>query len=115
MSELAGAPAGPNEELSMAASPLTLHAKDRARSRMIPESAVDAALSYGSHSYARGADQYIIGWRDVEFWAKRGVDLERFRGVKVICRSDGRVLTTYRKRRPGRVGRQRSAARRRCA
>ena len=86
---------------------LTHHATQRCHTRGIPETAVDAAIDYGSHFYARGADHYIIGWREVEYWAKFEIDLSRFRGVEVVCASSGQVLTTYRKRRGGRLGHQR--------
>ena len=94
---------------------LTLHARHCCQTRGIPENAVDAAIDFGHHFYARGADHYIIGWREVRFWAQQGVDLEPFHGVEVVCASGGQVLTTYRKRRPGRIGRQRARQGRRAA
>jgi len=85
---------------------LTLHATQRCQTRGIPKTAVEAAIDYGRHFYARGADHYIIGWREVRYWAEFGIDLSRFRGVQVVCASGGEVLTTYRKRRSGRLGHQ---------
>ena len=99
----------------MAYTILTHHARHRCHTRGIPESAVDAAIDFGHHFYARGADHYIIGWREVYDWAHHGIDLEPFRGVEVVCASGGQVLTTYRKRRPNRLGRQRARLLRRAA
>jgi hypothetical protein len=99
----------------MAIATLTHHARHRCRTRGIPESAVDAAIDFGRHFYSRGADHYIIGWREVRFWADYSVDLEPYRGVHVICASGGQVLTTYRKRRPNRLGGKRSRLQRHAA
>ena len=50
---------------------LTRHAIDRARTRNIPNQAIEAAIDYGKHRAIRGADIYTIGWREVRFcvWA----------------------------------------------
>lgn len=76
---------------------ITRHAQYRCRTRGISEEAVAAALDYGRHRHRSGADHYIIGWREVRYWAKRGVDISRHASVRVVC-VDGAVLTTYRNR-----------------
>lgn len=88
----------------MANTELTYHARLRCHTRGIDKQAVSAAVDYGTHRYSRGADHYVIGWRDVRFWAERGVDIARFEGTAVVCAADGRVLTTYRKRRSASIG-----------
>ena len=79
---------------------LTHHAIDRSRSRGIPTEAIEAALDYGKHRAIRGADVYTIGWREVRFFAERGIDLSRWEGIEVVCAHDGRVLTVYRNKNP---------------
>jgi len=79
---------------------LTRHAIDRARTRNIPNQAIEAAIDYGKHRAIRGADIYTIGWREVRFFAARGIDLSCWEGVEVVCSHDGRVLTVYRNRNP---------------
>jgi len=79
---------------------LTHHAAHRCRTRGISTEAVEAAIDYGMHRAIRGADIYTIGWRQVRFHAKRGVDLSRWEGIEVVCAHDGRILTVYRNRNP---------------
>jgi hypothetical protein len=90
---------------------ITRHAVDRCRSRSIPRSAVEAALEYGLQRPIRGADVYTLGWREVRFYAERGIDLSRWEGVEVVCAHDDRILTVYRNKNP-RAMRDRPAARR---
>jgi hypothetical protein len=75
---------------------LTRHARDRARVRGIAIDAVDAAIDYGQHRSTRGADVYTLGWRQVDFHRRHGLDLSRWAGVEVVCARDGSVMTVYR-------------------
>ena len=75
---------------------LTRHAALRCQNRGIPAAAVEAALDYGQHRAERGADFYVIGWREIRYYRALGVDLARWEGVEVVCAHDGRVLTAYR-------------------
>jgi len=79
---------------------LTRHAIDRSRSRGIPTEAIDLVIAYGKHRAIRGADVYILGWREVRFHAQRGLDLSRWEGIEVVCAHDGQVLTVYRNKNP---------------
>ena len=79
---------------------MSRHAVHRCHTRHIPVDAVEVALEYGLCRRTRGAEIYILGWREVRFWAERGLDLSRFEGVEVICAHDGRVITVYRNRKP---------------
>lgn len=87
---------------------LTLHAVDRSRTRGIPTMAIKATIEFGKFRAVRGADVYILGWREVRFHAARGIDLSRWEGIEVVCARNGRVLTVYRNKNP-RALRDRSA------
>lgn len=78
--------------------PLTYHAAERSRARHIPPATIDVVVTYGRFRHARGAEIYTVGWRDVTWWAERGIDLSPFEGIEVVCGSSGRVITVYRKR-----------------
>lgn len=78
----------------------THHAAQRSRTRGIPTQAVTAAVAFGRHRVARGADIYIVGWREVRLQARHGLDLSRWQGVQVVCAHDGTVLTVYRNKLP---------------
>lgn len=85
---------------------ITAHARHRQSQRGVSDDAIAAALDYGTHVRARGADHYTIGWRDVQHLADVGIDISPYEGVTVVCASDGRVLTTYRKERRASLGRR---------
>lgn len=79
----------------------TYHARRRSRTRGIPDAAIEAALDFGLMRSVRGADTFLLGWRQVDFYLERhGIDLSRWVGVEVICARDGRVVTVYRNRNP---------------
>ncbi|MEZ4321164.1 MAG: hypothetical protein R3F61_27035, partial [Myxococcota bacterium] len=71
---------------------------------------IDAAIEFGKHRAIRGADVYTLGWREVRFFAQRGIDLSRWEGIEVVCAHDGQVLTVYRNKKP-RAHRGRAARR----
>lgn len=75
---------------------LTRHARQRLRKRSIRLSAVEAVIDFGQRRSTRGAEVYVIGWRDVRFYRECGIDLSRFEGIEVVCAHDGAVLTVYR-------------------
>jgi len=79
---------------------LTVHARRRSRVRGISTEAIEAVLDYGRHRTIRGADVFTLGWRDLRFHARNGIDLSRWEGVEVVCAHDGRVLTVYRNKNP---------------
>ena len=80
--------------------PLTRHAACRCHTRGISFAAIEAALLYGRHRHARGADVYVLGWREIRQWARSGVDITRWHGVQVVCANGGQVLTVYRNKNP---------------
>jgi len=89
---------------------LTDHARGRMGARGIPLAAVEAALRYGRVAHVRGAQIHAIGRREVNGLRARGVDVERFSGVHVVCSREGTILTVYRNHdlrglKPGRRGR----------
>lgn len=79
---------------------LTVHARQRSRARGIPTDAIEAVLEYGRHRAIRGADVFTLGWREVRFHARRGIELSRWEGVEVVCAHDGQILTVYRNKNP---------------
>jgi hypothetical protein len=76
--------------------PLTDHARVRMDGRRIPATAVEAVLSYGRTVWARGAQIYALGKKEVEWASRQGLDLRPFAGLQVVCAPDGDVLTVYR-------------------
>jgi hypothetical protein len=66
--------------------------------RNIEHEAVEVVLDYGREVFTRGAVVHAIGRREIEQWARQGIDLSRFEGVQVVCSHDGTVLTVYRNR-----------------
>jgi hypothetical protein len=77
---------------------LTEHALDRMDGRRLSSEAVRAVLTYGRSSWTRGARIYALGRKEVERWARRGVDLTPFEGVHVVTAADGAILSVYRNR-----------------
>ena len=75
---------------------LTGHARRRLRQRAIRLTAVEAVIDFGRQRSVRGAEVFMIGWRDVRFYSEHGLDLSRFEGIEVVCSQDGAVLTVYR-------------------
>jgi hypothetical protein len=77
---------------------LTHHAAERMPRRSIRLVAVRAALRYGREVYTRGAFIYGIGYKEVDYYRREGIDLSAFVGVQVVCSPEGTILTTYRNR-----------------
>ena len=75
---------------------LTQHAWSRATSRGLADGAIDAAMRYGRVVYVRGAQIHAIGRREVQAFARHGVDLGAWEGVQVVCSPDGTIVTAYR-------------------
>ena len=90
---------------------LTHHAQKRCGHRGISEEAISMVMDYGAQCYKRGAIHYLVGWREVQHWARHGVDLTAYEGIKVVCAFDGKVLTVYRRSQTGNLGRKRSRSR----
>jgi len=62
----------------------------------IPPEAVEAVLAHGRSVWARGAQIYALGRKEVARALQRGLDLRPFAGLQVVCAPDGDVLTVYR-------------------
>ena len=77
---------------------VTRHAWERLTARRIPNSALQAALTYGRKADVRGATIRAIGRREVARYRSHGIDLAMYEGVQVVCGHDGAVLTAYRNR-----------------
>ncbi|MCE5245555.1 DUF4258 domain-containing protein [bacterium] len=92
---------------------MTEHAWARLDGRRIPLAAVEAAFSWGRRVFARGAEIFVLGRKEVAKAARFGADLARFEGIHVVCAPDGTIVTAYRNSdlralRPRRRGRRAS-------
>lgn len=76
---------------------LTRHARERMTTRSIAVRAIDAALAFGRVVHIRDAEIYAIGRKEVQRYAREGIDLAAFEGTQVVT-SSGHVLTVYRNR-----------------
>ncbi len=76
--------------------PLTIHARTRMDGRRISTEAVETVLAYGRMVWARGAQIYALGEKEVQFASRKGIDLRPFAGLQVLCAPSGAVLTVYR-------------------
>ncbi|TAL98756.1 MAG: DUF4258 domain-containing protein [Paraburkholderia sp.] len=75
---------------------LTNHAVVRMQQRGIPADAIDAALTYGRSVHAKDATFYVVGRKEIQRYASRGIDLSAMSGLQVLVGSDGAVITAYR-------------------
>lgn len=78
---------------------LTDHALIRAAQRGVSLKEIDSVIAHGHRIHCRGADHYIMRWREVEMHARRGRDLKALEGYRVVCAPTGEVLTVYRQAR----------------
>jgi hypothetical protein len=74
----------------------TKHAKDRMDSRRIGMEAVRMCREFGRTVRVFGSTYHVIGRREIEQWGRRGINLDRFGGIHVVCAPDGSVMTVYR-------------------
>ena len=77
---------------------LTRHASRRMAGRGLSHSAVQAAIEYGRVVYIRGAVISAIGRKEVDRFARQGIDLSLYDGIQVVCAPEGTILTAYRNR-----------------
>jgi hypothetical protein len=75
---------------------LTAHAEVRMQQRGISSDLLELVLRYGRTLYGRGLSFRVIGHKEVERYAREGVDLSRAEGIHVLVQSNGAVITTYR-------------------
>lgn len=81
---------------ALANHPVVPHAWQRMRQRGIAPALVEQVLRYGRTIHARGLLFCVIGRKEVDHFAARGIDLRAADGVHVLVQADGTVLTTYR-------------------
>lgn len=77
---------------------LTTHAALRMQQRGIGADGLQAALAYGRRIRAKGLTFCVLGRKEVQRQAERGVDLRDFEGLQVLLSHDGAVVTVYRNR-----------------
>lgn len=75
---------------------LTAHAELRMQQRGIAPRLIELALRYGRTIHARGLAFRVIGHKEVERFARDGIDLSRAEGIHVLVQTDGSVITAYR-------------------
>lgn len=76
---------------------ISQHAWARMSARGFNHETINAVLSYGRVIHVRGAAIHVIGRKEVEKLVRTGLDVDRCRGVQVVCTPDGsRILTVYR-------------------
>ena len=74
----------------------TQHALKRAAQRGVSLEAIEEIIAFGARVHRRGADHFIMGWREVERLSRRGRDVRALEGYRVVCTPGGEVLTVYR-------------------
>lgn len=74
----------------------TAHAELRMQQRGIAPRLIELVLRYGRTIYARGLAFRVIGHKEVERFARDGIDLTRAEGIHVLVETDGSVITAYR-------------------
>lgn len=74
------------------------HAIGRTRSRALPYPAVLAALDWGTETPVARGRSYWLTSRAIRYARRHGVDVTRFRGVRVITTHTGDIVTVYRRR-----------------
>lgn len=77
---------------------MTTHAFVRMQQRGICSAGVQAAVVYGRRIRAKGVTFCVLGRKEVERQAERGVDLHAFEGLQVLLSRDNAVVTVYRSR-----------------
>ena len=78
---------------------LSRHARLRTHARRFGVVAIEAAMAYGRVVFVRGAEIHAIGRKEVLRCRRRGIDLQAFEGIQVVCRPGASVvLTAYRNR-----------------
>lgn len=76
--------------------PITKHAMSRMNQRRLSEEAIMMVIAYGRLVRVRGAEIFAVGKKEVERYLADGIDLSKFKGVQVVCNSDGSIITVYR-------------------
>lgn len=76
----------------------TRHGWSRMCGRGFSPTMIGKVLDYGRLIHGRGARIYVIGKKEIERWAGRGVDLHELDGMQVVCSIGGSILTVYRNR-----------------
>jgi hypothetical protein len=75
---------------------LTAHAELRMQQRGIAPRLIELVLRYGRMIYSRGLAFRVIGHKEVDRYARDGIDLSRAEGIHVLVETDGSVITAYR-------------------
>ena len=77
---------------------LTRHAWERMGRRGISPDVIQKVLSFGREVYDRGAIKYVVGKKEISYYACEGINLSKLNGMQVVCSQNGDILTVYRNR-----------------
>jgi len=75
---------------------LSLHAQMRMDSRRVSIEAIKMVMAYGRRVWAKGAQIFAVGEREVRCALHRGLDLRPYAGLQVVSTVDRTVMTVYR-------------------
>ena len=77
---------------------LSSHVRVRMQQRGISEKAIEMTIVFGRLLYAKGAQTYVLGRKEVDYYRQEGVDLTAFEGIHVVTTKEKVILTSYRNR-----------------
>jgi len=72
---------------------LTEHAAQRSCDRVISADALILAMDYGREVQIRGSTYFVVGRKEVESAARRGIAMHRLEGLQVVVASNGAIIT----------------------
>ena len=75
---------------------LSLHAQMRMDSRRVSVEAIKIVLTHGRRAWAKRAQIFAVGEREIRSALQRGLDLRPYAGLQVVCTVDRTVMTVYR-------------------
>ncbi len=74
----------------------TTHALTRMAQRGFNDQQIALVLKYGRVIYAKGVVFYVVGRKEVAFFAKKGIDLRDVEAIQLLTKSNGVLITVYR-------------------
>lgn len=72
------------------------HAWERMSGRGLSPDAIRRVIDFGRVAHVRGATIYAVGRKEVERFARDGIDLSDVEGIQVVCSECGVIMTAYR-------------------
>ena len=72
------------------------HALTRMAQRGFNDDQIALVLKYGRVIYAKGIVFFVVGRKEVAFFAKQGVDLRAVEAIQLLTKPNGVLITVYR-------------------